>query len=98
VTISSPSASELEPVDDAAQGEVADLRLEPQLEADVADLRGVLHREVRIDERAGVVEERLLLRLVEAEQRELGIGPGTPRRLLERALAAASPTRSWAGG
>jgi hypothetical protein len=64
---------QLEPVDDAAQPEgptCASSRSSSPISR-MAD--GVFHREVGMHERPRIVEERLLLRLAEAEQRELGV-------------------------
>mgnify|MGYP001571230445 CR=1 FL=1 len=60
------------------------LCLEPQLEADVADLGGIFHVEVRLHEGPRVVVKGLPLCIVEAELGELGIGVVLGDSLLER--------------
>ena len=60
---------ELEPVDDAAEAEVADRGLELELDADGRDGGRVLELEVAADELLGVVEERGLGRRRRARAR-----------------------------
>ena len=65
---------ELEPVDDAAQREVADLRLEPQLEPDLADGRGSSIARYALDQAPQSARNASPAASVEAEPDELGVG------------------------
>lgn len=80
---------ELQPVDDAAQPQVADAGLEHQFDADGMDLARILELEVSPHQGAGLVEEGGLGFGIEAETDELGVVAELGRGLLEAALGGA---------
>ena len=87
--------AEVEAVDDAAQGERADVGGEAQLDADRVDPGRVLHRQVALDELAALGVERGELLVVEAEQvdelgqrQELVAGDGERARKASRVRSA----------
>ena len=81
---------QLEPVDDAAQVQAADLDLEPQLEADGVDRGRVLQVEVLLDQRLGVGEERRPRPRRRARAGRVGVGGAAPSTAWSRRGTAGS--------